>query len=324
MNEQRRQAAVAKERAAIRFAEEQAERTRQAALEQQRREEIARANAEAKERARLRQLALLEQSRLARERQGEAMLRTRAERARLSELSEQWREVNGATNNMAWAGWRTITGQAMESHAGWIRLRTKEGDVCLTNLPVELADGESVEVKATHVGLHRYNTQLGQAATGAGITIRKYDCGRPCPPPVVWLASAKLREAEEARLRAEEDALTRAAQEQTRADAEAFERAQAAEVEKEREHYLKQQAAFQARTDATTLRVIAYQHQQASNGYPSFQYELGKRYLSGDGVRQDKVLATHWLKSACTNGLSEATNLLAKVPLMLEFVTDSK
>jgi hypothetical protein len=61
-------------------------------------------------------------------------------------------------------------------------------------------------------------------------------------------------------------------------------------------------------------RVVAYQHQQASNGFGSFQYEIGKRYLNGDGVPVDAELARHWLRSACTNGLSEATNLLAKVP----------
>lgn len=58
-------------------------------------------------------------------------------------------------------------------------------------------------------------------------------------------------------------------------------------------------------------RIIAYQHQQASNGYPSFQLELGKRYLRGDGVPTNIVLAAHWLHSACTNHSSEASNLLS-------------
>ncbi len=60
-------------------------------------------------------------------------------------------------------------------------------------------------------------------------------------------------------------------------------------------------------------RVIAFQHQQASNGYGSFQYELGRRYLTADGVETNRALAIHWLKSACTNGLSEATNLLVRI-----------
>lgn len=66
---------------------------------------------------------------------------------------------------------------------------------------------------------------------------------------------------------------------------------------------------------ATTLRVVAHQHQQASNGYGGFQYELGRRYLKGDGVETNRILALHWLTSACTNGLSEATNLLGQINL---------
>ncbi len=67
------------------------------------------------------------------------------------------------------------------------------------------------------------------------------------------------------------------------------------------------------RKEEMLVRVLAHQHQQASNGYGSFQYELGRRYLAGDGVGINQALAIHWLKSACTNGLTEATNLLTKI-----------
>ncbi len=69
-------------------------------------------------------------------------------------------------------------------------------------------------------------------------------------------------------------------------------------------------AISERRRGATTARVVSYQHQQASNGLGSFQFEIGKRYLHGDGLPQDQPLARFWLTSACTNGLSEATNLL--------------
>jgi hypothetical protein len=72
-------------------------------------------------------------------------------------------------------------------------------------------------------------------------------------------------------------------------------------------------AAVERRRNEMAPRVIAYQHQQASNGYPSFQLELGKRYLRGDGVDQNMLLARHWLQSACTNGDSQASNILAKI-----------
>jgi hypothetical protein len=62
-----------------------------------------------------------------------------------------------------------------------------------------------------------------------------------------------------------------------------------------------------------TLRILSYQHQQASNGYASFQLELGRRYLRGDGVETNLTLARHWLQSACTNGEPQATNLLQQL-----------
>ncbi len=57
-------------------------------------------------------------------------------------------------------------------------------------------------------------------------------------------------------------------------------------------------------------KVIAYQLTQASNGLPSFQLEIGKRYLRGDGVPMDAALARHWLQSAATNTEAEAIRLL--------------
>lgn len=63
---------------------------------------------------------------------------------------------------------------------------------------------------------------------------------------------------------------------------------------------------------ATQSKVIAYQLSQASNGYPSFQYEIGKRFLNGDGVEANRDLALHWLRAACTNGNEQASNLLVK------------
>ena len=60
-------------------------------------------------------------------------------------------------------------------------------------------------------------------------------------------------------------------------------------------------------------RIVAFQLQQASNGSPSFQIELGKRYMRGDGVETNLALARHWLQAACTNGESQASNLLAQI-----------
>ena len=65
---------------------------------------------------------------------------------------------------------------------------------------------------------------------------------------------------------------------------------------------------------ATQARVIAYQLTQASNGLPSFQTEVAKRYLNGDGLEKNMTLARHWLNSACTNRDSQASNLLLRLP----------
>lgn len=75
-----------------------------------------------------------------------------------------------------------------------------------------------------------------------------------------------------------------------------------------------QLASRQARQNldrqAQTARVAVYQLAQASNGLPSFQIEVAKRYMRGDGLELNKALAKFWLESACTNRESEATNLL--------------
>lgn len=65
---------------------------------------------------------------------------------------------------------------------------------------------------------------------------------------------------------------------------------------------------------STQARVIAYQFAQASNGLPSFQTEVAKRYLNGDGLEKNMTLARHWLNSACTNRDSQASNLLLRLP----------
>lgn len=60
-------------------------------------------------------------------------------------------------------------------------------------------------------------------------------------------------------------------------------------------------------------KILAYQLDRASNGYPSYQVLIGKRYLTGDGVETNLALARHWLQSACTNGEPQATNLLIQL-----------
>jgi TPR repeat protein len=59
-------------------------------------------------------------------------------------------------------------------------------------------------------------------------------------------------------------------------------------------------------------KALANTHVQASNGYPSFQFDLGVRYATGRGVDLNMDLARHWLNAAMTNGSTEATNAFRK------------
>lgn len=76
-----------------------------------------------------------------------------------------------------------------------------------------------------------------------------------------------------------------------------------------------QAAAIKQRAAAadTQLRVIEFQKRGATNGSPSAQYDLAVRYLTGAGVNLDRGLALHWLRSACTNGNTQASNLLTQI-----------
>ncbi|HWN95658.1 MAG TPA: SEL1-like repeat protein, partial [Methylomirabilota bacterium] len=72
-------------------------------------------------------------------------------------------------------------------------------------------------------------------------------------------------------------------------------------------------AANLAREKMLVPNVISSQLRSASNGLPYAQLELGKRYLRGDGVETNLTLARHWLTAACTNGESQASNLLRQI-----------
>jgi len=60
-------------------------------------------------------------------------------------------------------------------------------------------------------------------------------------------------------------------------------------------------------------RVIAFQRQQAAAGKASSQYDLGLRYLKGDGVTQDAEAARKWLSAAADRGHEEARQKLRQL-----------
>jgi hypothetical protein len=66
-------------------------------------------------------------------------------------------------------------------------------------------------------------------------------------------------------------------------------------------------------TDGLVARTVEFQKQHAAQGSESAQYELGLRYLKGDGVEKDEALARKWLTVASKNGYSPATRKLAEL-----------
>ena len=60
-------------------------------------------------------------------------------------------------------------------------------------------------------------------------------------------------------------------------------------------------------------RVVAFQKKRALEGSPSAQYELGMRYLKGDGVVKDMVTARKWLADAVRGGSTEASKKLTEL-----------
>ena len=57
-------------------------------------------------------------------------------------------------------------------------------------------------------------------------------------------------------------------------------------------------------------KTIEFQKKRAEAGAPTAQYDLGMRYLNGDGVEKDLDLAKKWLSAAATNGNSQAAKKL--------------
>lgn len=133
----------------------------------------------------------------------------------------------------------------------------------------------------------------------------KYVASEYNPPP----RHSELGEAAVRQWQDSPEAIAVRAEKEKRADEESSARR---EIEQARE--LQRITEERARPARERLaKVLFFQHQQASNGLPSFQYELGRRYFKGDGVNQDLDLARHWLTSACTNGSSLASNLLLQL-----------
>jgi TPR repeat protein len=67
------------------------------------------------------------------------------------------------------------------------------------------------------------------------------------------------------------------------------------------------------RKAAVLKSTVEWQKKRAEHGSPSAQYDLGVRYLTGDGVERNPALARKWLQAAATNGNRQAATKLSEL-----------
>ena len=68
-----------------------------------------------------------------------------------------------------------------------------------------------------------------------------------------------------------------------------------------------------AEQQAMMQRAVEFQKQRAAAGSDTAQYDLGVRYLKGDGVEANPEQARYWLERAATNGNSLAVKKLEEI-----------
>ncbi len=66
----------------------------------------------------------------------------------------------------------------------------------------------------------------------------------------------------------------------------------------------------ESKRSETEQKVIAFQMERASNGSAQAQFDLGMRYLHGEGLGSNLDFARRWLNAAATNGNASASNAL--------------
>lgn len=66
-------------------------------------------------------------------------------------------------------------------------------------------------------------------------------------------------------------------------------------------------------SEETGRKVLNNQKRLAEQGYPSAQYDLGLRYLTGNGVEKNLDLARQWLQKSAQNGNADASRKLSQL-----------
>jgi hypothetical protein len=74
-------------------------------------------------------------------------------------------------------------------------------------------------------------------------------------------------------------------------------------------------AAEKAKKDEMDRKVLVYQIAQAQKGVGYAQFELGVRYIKGNGVETNVMTGRDWISKAAAQGESQAVQWLSKNPL---------
>ena len=202
----------------------------------------------------------------------------------IAAASYGWRQVNGTVMEVAERnGWVYISGKVLsvlgKANKGDYLVTIQTGTTMRPNSKIVRLSNHSTPTHVDDEAIYDWAFPVGDysynSAGGSHNTVRAYDCGTKCEPP---------KEVIEARMKADADAMEASA---------------------------KAAAQRKARGDEAALK---FHVQQASNGMPSAQCSLGKRYLNGDGVAKDEALARYWLEKSAAQDNAEAKAALAKLP----------
>ncbi len=196
---------------------------------------------------------------------------------------DPWRVINGRTYKVD-KNWVFFEGQVSQVLEGGIILHgvffspgtdSSEGDFFVQHFPFKAVDN-SVFGYAPGAFLCAKDAGTFTFITvlGATRTITKLDYGIPCAAPAP--TDAQIKAVIEERRKAQE----KAAQDKIE----------------------------------TAARLLKWQQSEAAAGNPRQQYNLGLRYLHGDGVAEDPPAARVWLAKAAAQGDPDAKSALENLP----------
>jgi hypothetical protein len=190
----------------------------------------------------------------------------------------------------------SLTGMScfpQQREAGKAKIPEETGTIHVKNPPV-VADEDTIRLAVYPTGFHEYRT-----VTGATKRVRAYDCGVEPSAEAKKLFIQKRNE-EEAQKKKEHE-------EKERKQAEEAKRK--ADAERER---LK--AAQKKLADERERRIVENLKKRIEMGGADACFELGLRYLKGNGVEADEVQARQWMVIGATRGSSEAKAWLENHP----------